>query len=84
MKQTQVGPLINNIDLKLPNGRCLKNIKKFSKILLSSDRARGPKFQKYDFSDKTDGFHAPTFYMQLPDSLAIHFWKELFNHKKMT
>ena len=61
-----------------------KNIKKFSKILVSSDHARGPKFQKYDFSDKNDGFPAPTFYMQLPDSIAIHRWKELFHPKKMT
>jgi len=49
---TKVGPLINNGDLKLPNGRYSKNHKKFSKILVSSDLTRGPTFKKYDFSDK--------------------------------
>jgi len=49
VKQTKVGPLINNSDLKLPNGRYSKNIKKFSKTLVSSNRARGPKFQKIRF-----------------------------------
>src|SRR6218665_2360611 len=57
---------------------------KFSKILVSSDRAIGPKFQKYDFSDENDGFPAPIFYMQLPDSLAMHRWNERFNPKKIT
>ena len=59
-------------------------IKKFSKLLVSSDRAKGPKFQKYNFWDKNDGFPAPTFYMQLPDSNAMHRWKELFHPKRMT
>ena len=84
MKQTEVGPLINNSDLKLPNGRYSIKHKKFSKILVSSDRAREPKFHKYDIFDKNDNFPAPTLYMQLPDPRAIHRWKELFNPKKMT
>jgi len=50
-------------------------IKKFSKLLVSSDRAKGPKFQKYNFWDKNDGFPAPTFYMQQLDFIAIHRWK---------
>jgi len=40
--------------------------------------------KKYDFSDKNDGFPAPISYMQLPDSLAIRRWKEIFNPKTMT
>jgi len=36
------------------------------------------------FSDKNDDFPSPTFYMQLPDFIATHRWKELFNLKKMT
>jgi len=61
-----------------------ETIKKFSKILVSSDRTKGQSFKKYDFSDKNDGYPAPTFYLQLSDPIAIHRWKELFNHKKMT
>ena len=34
-----------------------KNHKKFLKILVSSDRPRGPKFKKNDFSDKIMVFH---------------------------
>ena len=44
MKKTTVGPLINNGDLKLPDGRYSKAIKMFSKILESFDRTRGPKY----------------------------------------
>jgi len=50
---------------------------------VSSDRTRGGNFQKYNFSEKNDGFPAPTFYMQLQDSIAIHRWKGLLNPKKM-
>ena len=71
MKKIKVGPLINYGDLKLPNGRYSTNHKKCSKILVYSDRTRGPKLHKNDFSDKNDGFPAPI------------IWKELFNPKKI-
>jgi len=80
VKKTKVGSLINNSDLKLPNGRYSKKHKKVFKNI----SPEGQSFKKYDFSDKNYGFPAPTIYMQLPDSIAIHRWKELFNPKKMT
>jgi len=50
VKKTKVGPLINNSDLKLPNGRYLKiQTINFSRILVSSERAREPKFKKIRF-----------------------------------
>ena len=79
MKKTKVGPLINNSDLKFPNGRYAKNRKKVFKNI-----SVFPPRQRAKLSDKNDGFAAPTFYMQLPDSIAKHRWKELFHPKKMT